>query len=170
MEERDRKLWMVCRDLDAAPSEREAARQALLESHLPLVRYTVSRLSISFPSSVVEGSDLFQAGVIGLMDAYERFDLSLGVDFATFATRRIRGSVLDELRALDWIPRSVRQKGQVVAQISARLSLELLRPPSDEEIAKALNMDMVQYEQMISRIRVPPVHSLEDLLDQSVEE
>jgi RNA polymerase sigma factor for flagellar operon FliA len=105
------KLWRICRNPGSLPLKREEARQRLLEMYLPLVRLVVGSMSLSFPSAAVETCDLTQVGAIGLMSAFERFDPDYGVEFRTFASRRIRGQVLDELRALDWIPRSVREKG-----------------------------------------------------------
>ncbi len=116
--------WRKCRDGKKSKEEREAARQRMLEAYLPLVKVVVSRMSLSFPSASAEPSDFYQAGVIGLMGAFERFDPDYGVEFRSFASHRIRGQVLDEVRNLDWVPRSVRNKKVYVAPLH---SLEQLQ-------------------------------------------
>jgi RNA polymerase sigma factor for flagellar operon FliA len=127
--------WRTYRNHRLSATLRETARQRLLEDHLPLVTVVVSQMALSFPTATVEKSDLVQVGVIGLMDAFERFDPHFGVEFRTFASRRIRGQVLDELRKLDWIPRSLRQKGVAVPPLH---SLEALQERKDEGLGSAL--------------------------------
>jgi RNA polymerase sigma factor for flagellar operon FliA len=103
-------LWEAYRG-PHTPQSKEAARERLLQRHLPLVRMVLGRLAFRFPSATAESSDFYQAGAIGLIQAVERFEPAYGVEFSSFASRRIRGQILDELRALDWVPRSVREKG-----------------------------------------------------------
>ena len=160
----EKQNWLAFVNPETDLDKKEQIRQILLNNYLPLVRYVVGRLAVSFPSSVVEYGDLYHSGVLGLMDALERFQPELGLEFSTFATRRIRGSVLDELRALDWIPRSVREKANRVAEACMFLSQKLKRVPSDEEVADELQLTIDEYFQLTSKIRVPPVHSLEDLM------
>lgn len=166
MTESEQKLWHLCRDKAAGEQAREDARQVLLEAYLPLVRIVVGQLAFSFPSSVVETADLVQCGVIGLMSAFERFLPDFGVEFRSFATRRIRGAVLDELRALDWVPRSTRRKSSLVARNSHELSNRLNRMPSDSELAKSLGLEPQAYQALKDGARVAPLYSLDALQEQ----
>ena len=118
------KRWLDSRNRRKPAAEREAARQGLLEDYLPLVGLVVGQMAFSFPTATVERADLLQVGAIGLMDAFERFDPHYGVEFRTFASRRIRGQVLDELRKLDWIPRSIRQKKTPVPRLQSLEDLQ----------------------------------------------
>ncbi|MAG35927.1 MAG: hypothetical protein CL878_06755 [Dehalococcoidia bacterium] len=119
-------------------------REQLILQYTPLVKYVVGRLAITLPR-VLESDDILSCGTVGLIDAVDRFDPSTGVKFETYAISRIRGTILDELRSLDWIPRSARQRAQEIARTFARLEGELGRAPTDEEVAGELGMDMVQY-------------------------
>ena len=119
-------------------------REQLILQYTALVKYVVGRLAITLPR-VLENDDILSCGVVGLIDAVDRFDPSTGVKFETYAISRIRGTILDELRALDWIPRSARQRAQEIARTFMRLESELRRPPTDEEVAEALGLDMDQY-------------------------
>lgn len=121
-------LWSRWGDSRLGRTAREEARQLLLENYLPLVARVVGGMAVAFPSAVMDRDDLIHCGVLGLMSAFERFDPGRGLAFATYATPRIRGSVLDGLRALDWVPRSMRQAKAVVPPL---LSLEDLRERRD---------------------------------------
>jgi len=120
------------------------ARSQLLDRYLGLVHH-VARQVAARVSDVVEVDDLVSAGTLGLVQALEAFDLSRGLAFSTYAMRRIRGSILDELRSRDWVPRSVRSKGRQLATAIAQLEGRLGRSPEPQEVAQALSIDMETY-------------------------
>ncbi|MFN8535294.1 MAG: FliA/WhiG family RNA polymerase sigma factor [Dehalococcoidia bacterium] len=119
-------------------------RETLILAYTPLVKYVVDRLAISLPA-VLDSEDLVSYGVIGLIDAVERFDPGRGFKFETFAIPRIRGTIIDQLRALDWLPRSARQRAKEIERGIQELRGSLGRMPTDEEVAKYLNMDLDRY-------------------------
>lgn len=114
-------------------------RDRLLNSYLPLVKNVAGRMAAGFPKSV-ELNDLVNIGVIGLIEAFNNFDPGRGVKFETFAVPRIRGAILDELRSLDWVPRSTRAKARSIDRAITRLENQLGRGPSDKEIAESLDI------------------------------
>ncbi len=116
-----------------------AEREAEILRHLPLVQTVVDRVAANLPSSV-DRDDLVSAGVIGLMDALERFDAARDNAFSTYAVMRIRGAVIDELRARDWVPRSARERARDYQRAIAALTGKLGRAPNDGELAKALGV------------------------------
>jgi RNA polymerase sigma factor for flagellar operon FliA len=120
------------------------ARTLLLDRYLGLVHH-VARQIAARVSDVVEVDDLVSAGTLGLVQALESFDLSRGLAFSTYAMRRIRGAILDELRSRDWVPRSVRSKGRQMAAAVAQLEGRLGRAPEPQEVAGALSLDMETY-------------------------
>jgi RNA polymerase sigma factor for flagellar operon FliA len=113
------------------------ARAKLLRQYLPLVRNVAGRMAIGFPRSV-ELSDLINTGVIGLVEAFRNFDPERGVKFETYAVPRIRGAILDELRALDWVPRSTRAKSREIERAVVALESESGRRPSEDELARKI--------------------------------
>lgn len=128
-------------------AERDPAlREQLILQYAPLVKYVVGRLAIMLPR-ILDSDDVLSIGTMGLIEAVDRYDPSTGVKFQTYAISRIRGSILDELRSLDWIPRSARQRSQEIAKTFARLEAETGRAPTDEEVAQTLGLDMHQYQQ-----------------------
>ena len=161
-------------------------RQRLLEQYLPLVRNVAGRMAMGFPKSV-ELCDLVNTGVIGLIEAMSNFDPDRGVKFETYAVPRIRGAILDELRSLDWVPRSTRAKSREIDRATSRLENELGRSPSQREIAKTLkisahdlfsavddvssatvlSLDELIYKEEDNR-QVPRVETLQDLTSESV--
>ena len=122
----------------------QSARTALLERHLPLVRLLARKLAARI-GGAVEVDDLVSAGTIGLVQALESYDLSRANSFATFASRRIHGSMLDELRRRDWVPRSVRSKARQLQRASGKIEAVLGRTPLPAEMAAALELDMPTY-------------------------
>jgi RNA polymerase sigma factor FliA len=120
-------------------------RNALIERFLPLVRYNAERVWAKLPDGV-DLNDLISAGVFGLMDAIEAFDLDRGVKFETYCVPRIRGAMLDELRTMDWVPRLVRSKASKLEAARKEAEAELGRPPSDAEIAKKMGLPMEEYD------------------------
>jgi RNA polymerase sigma factor for flagellar operon FliA len=117
----------------------ESERESEILRHLPLVHTVVDRIAAHLPPSV-DRDDLFHAGVIGLMDALSRFDVSRDNAFSTYAVMRIRGAVIDELRARDWVPRSARERSRDYQRALAELARRLGRPPSDAELAAELGI------------------------------
>jgi len=116
-----------------------AVREQLILQYAPLVKYVMGRLAISLPA-ILDYEDILSFGTIGLIEAVERFDHTKGVKFETYAISRIRGAIIDALRSLDRLPRSVRQKAREANEAILRLTNELGRDPTDEEVAAALNV------------------------------
>ncbi|MEI2417578.1 RNA polymerase sigma factor FliA [Orrella sp. JC864] len=125
------------------------AQDSLVVQHTPLVRRLALQLLARLPASV-ELDDLVQAGMIGLLDAARRYRLLPQAQFETYATARIRGAMLDELRAQDWLPRSVRSKARRIEQTIQKLEQELGRPPQEAEIAQDLNLPLPQYHELLN--------------------
>ena len=139
--------------------------RALLEGHLPLVRRQALSLQVRLPASV-ELDDLIQAGMIGLLDALNRYDASQGASFATFASQRIRGAMLDELRSRDWVPRSVRRNNRALDEAIRRLEQRLGRPAEEREIAAALGVDLVEYRHLLMDANGSQLVALDELADE----
>lgn len=122
-------------------------RNTLMERYLPLVRYNAERVWSKLPDGV-DLNDLISAGVFGLMDAIEAFDMERGVKFETYCVPRIRGAMLDELRTMDWVPRLVRSKASKLEAARKRAEVELGHPPSDVDIAKQLGVSTEEYDKL----------------------
>src|SRR5262249_49186122 len=136
-------LWQSYR---ACPTNE--LRNQLVERYLPLVKYNAERIWARLPDGV-ELDDLISAGVFGLMDAIEAFDLERGVKFETYCVPRIRGAMLDELRTMDWVPRLVRSKASKMEEARKSLEAHLGRPPRPEELAVKLGVPMEQLDHLI---------------------
>jgi RNA polymerase sigma factor FliA len=132
---------------DFKKSKTEALRNRLMEHYLHLVRYNAERIHVKLPDEV-ELDDLMSAGIFGLMDAINAFDLERGVKFETYCAPRIRGAILDELRSMDWVPRLVRSRAHKLDGASKQLEVELGRAPTNEEVAKRLKVSMAEFEKM----------------------
>jgi len=141
----------------AAPTPED--REVLIVAHIPLVRYVASRMMPSLHSSV-ERQDLVSYGMFGLMDAIEKFDLTAGVKFSTFATYRIRGAITDEMRGQAWEPRSVRARSRVVVQAMTDLEQKLGRPPTEDEVATHVDMSVADLRQLGELRRMSIVSSI----------
>jgi RNA polymerase sigma factor FliA len=124
-----------------------ANREQLILEHLPIVRFIARRIHARLPQHVLI-EDLYSAGVVGLLDAVEKFDSSRENRFRTYAQFRIRGAILDSLRALDWGPRDLRQKGREIAQAIQVLTAKCGRTPSDLEVSQELKMDLAAYQEL----------------------
>ncbi len=122
-------------------------RNILIERYLPLVRYNADRVWAKLPDGV-DLNDLISAGVFGLMDAIEAFDMTRGVKFETYCVPRIRGAMLDELRTMDWVPRLVRSKASKMEAARKQAEAEFGRPPTDGEIAVKLELPLTEFEKM----------------------
>ena len=126
----------------------KADRNHLLEQHMPMVKRLAHHMKAKLPPSV-EVDDLVQAGMMGLLDAINRYEETHGAQFETYAVLRIRGAMLDELRNNDWMPRSTRQNMRKVEQAMNTLQQQLGRPPSESEVAKSLKLSLADYQEML---------------------
>lgn len=123
-------------------------RNLLMQHYRDLVKYCAERLHSKLPDKV-ELDDLTSAGIFGLMDAIDAFDPSRGVKFETYCAPRIRGSILDELRSMDWVPRLVRARAHQLAKATHSLEIHLGRKPDEEELAEELDMDMEEFSRLL---------------------
>jgi RNA polymerase sigma factor FliA len=139
-------------------------REDYIERFAPLVKRMASHLLAKLPASV-EADDIIQAGLIGLMDAASRFEEGQGVQFETYATQRIRGAMLDELRASDWLPRSLRKSQREIERTISKLEQRLKRPPLETEIAKEIGVPLHEYQTMLQDARCHQLLYLEDFSD-----
>ncbi|MDD3294649.1 MAG: FliA/WhiG family RNA polymerase sigma factor [Geobacteraceae bacterium] len=136
-------------------------RDELVMSHLPLVKYLVGRISAKLPPHL-DQQDLLSVAVVGLITAAERFDPGRGIQFKTFAEKRIMGSIMDELRAQDWLPRTLREKYKRLEQEFSKLEQKLGRNPTSEEVAAAMGMDLEKYFQLVEEVHSLSFMSLDD--------
>lgn len=134
----------------------------LIIEYSPLIKFIAHRLAMRLPPNI-EVDDLISAGVIGLIDAIEKFNPGKDTQFKTYAEIRVRGAMLDELRSLDWVPRSVRQKASTVSAAYAKLEQELGRPAEDDEIADAMGMSLEEFHAFLQQSSGQPILSIEDL-------
>jgi RNA polymerase sigma factor FliA len=141
----------------------QASKDKLLVEYSPIVKYTAHRLAVNLPRSV-DLNDLIGAGVIGLIRAVEKFDPKHEVKFETFATHKIRGAILDELRSLDWVPRSIRQKSKLLHRTYAKLQNELGRMPYDEEVAASMAISIEELNLMMEDVTPTTLVSLEETM------
>ncbi len=125
----------------------EPLRNKLMEHYLPLVKYNAERIHTKLPDEV-DVEDLMSAGIFGLMDAIDAFDMERGVKFETYCAPRIRGAILDELRSMDWVPRLVRSRSSQVDQARKSLEMALGRAPTEEELAGKLNVSKDEYKKI----------------------
>ena len=143
-----------------------AAREEIIHKYLHLVKYVAGRISINLPAHV-DINDLINDGVFGLMDAIEKYDDSRSVKFETYAITRINGAILDALRSLDWVPRTVRQRAKEVDRAAEALEAELGRDPTNEELAMRLHVSPRDLDRMRQRLRGGSLVSLEEPLANS---
>jgi RNA polymerase sigma factor for flagellar operon FliA len=139
------------------------ARERLILNYSPLVKYVAGRVSVGLPQNI-EQADLVSYGIFGLIDAIEKFDLGRDIKFETYAISRIRGAIIDELRAIDWIPRSVRSKAREVERAIGKLENDLRRPPTDGELAEELDVSIDDLQEMLNQINLVSVVALDELL------
>ncbi len=137
-------------------------REEILRRYMPLVRRVVQRLAVRKPPHI-ELDDLVSWGIVGLLDAIGKYDPKKEALFSTYAQFRIRGAILDHLRSLDWVPRSVRQKAALVEKISHELEGRLGRPPTEDELALELGMSLEDYQELLTKVGEMSLFSLEDL-------
>jgi RNA polymerase sigma factor FliA len=140
----------------------ERARERLVVAYSPLVKFIAGRMASGLPSHVEE-ADLISYGLLGLIGAIERFDLDREIKFETFAVARVKGAIIDELRSLDWVPRSVRARARDVEKAHAKLEAQLQRSPTDEEMAEQLEMTVEEFQDSLLEIANSSVLALDDL-------
>src|SRR5688500_19027423 len=140
-----------------------ALRERLILHYSPLVKYVAGRVGVGLPPNI-EQADLVSYGIFGLIDAIEKFDLSRAIKFETYAISRIKGAIIDELRAIDWIPRSVRYKAREVEKAYAALETRLFRTPTEAEVAAELNISLEDLHAIFSQVSFVNVVALDELL------
>lgn len=143
-----------------------AAREALILEYAHLIKFVAGRLNIYFGSNV-EYDDLVGFGVFGLIDAIDKFDINKGVKFETYASLRIRGSIIDSIREMDWVPRSLRQKNKELEKAYLEVENKLGRTASDKEIADKLEISMDDFYKLLNEVNVISMVSLEDFFEQN---
>lgn len=137
------------------------AKKRLIELFLPLVDFVSNRLAIGLPKNISK-DDLSSHGIMGLIDAVEKFDYLRGLQFETYASWRIRGAIIDGLRQGDWVPRSVREKAKKVEDAYQKLEQQYLRSVTDEEMSAFLNVPLQDFQQMVQDIAVTTICSIDD--------
>ncbi len=138
-------------------------RDRLVLHYAPLVKYVAGRVGTGLPAHV-DIADLVQSGVFGLWDAIDRFEPERGLKFETYAMQRIRGAILDELRAQDWVPRSVRSRARDVERALERLESRLQRSPSDAEVAAELGITVAELRELYAQLQLTSVVALDELI------
>jgi RNA polymerase sigma factor FliA len=156
--EADAELWRAYREVGT-----RQARDRLIVHYSPLVKYVAGRVGVGLPDNV-EQSDLVSYGIFGLIDAIEKFDPGRGFKFETYAVGRIKGAILDELRSIDWVPRSVRAKGRAVERAFSNLEARLGRSPSETELATELGYSMAQLHQVLGQLSLTGMAALDEML------
>jgi len=141
-----------------------AEREALINETLPLIKHIAHRVATRLPSNI-ELQDLINAGVLGLLDAIDKFEPERNVKFKTYAEVRIRGAILDSLRNLDWAPRSLRKKSRDLERTYADLSQKLGRPATDEEMSEAMGADLEDFHALVDQLHGLTIGSFENLSD-----
>jgi RNA polymerase sigma factor for flagellar operon FliA len=140
----------------------QRAREHLIVAYSPLVKYVAGRLASGLPAHVEE-ADLISYGLIGLMNAVERFELEREIKFETYAITRIRGAIIDELRSQDWVPRSVRSRARDIERANAKLENRLQRAPTDDELAAALDISVEELQESLLQISTSTIAALDEL-------
>ena len=138
-------------------------RDRLIVQYSPLVKYVAGRVSVGLPQSI-EQADLVSYGIFGLIDAIEKYDTERGIKFETYAITRIKGAIIDELRSIDWVPRSVRAKARGVEKAYAKLEATLLRTPTDSEVAAELQISEAALQQIFTQISFVGLVALDEVL------
>jgi RNA polymerase sigma factor for flagellar operon FliA len=151
-------LWREYKT-ESAPS----ARERLILHYSPLVKFVAGRVAAGLPQSI-EQADLVSYGIFGLIDAIDKFDPGRGFKFETYAISRIKGAIIDELRSIDWVPRSVRAKARAIERAYSKLENELKRTPDDREIAGELGMSEPELNQVLSQVSFVGLVALDELL------
>lgn len=138
-----------------------AEKDKLVLEYAPLIKFIAQKIAVRLPSNI-ELDDLISSGVIGLMDAIDKYDPTRDNKFKTYAEFRIRGAILDELRAQDWVPRSIRDKSKLLDKTIANLEVELGRIPTDEEVSKTLNVSIEEFHSLLNQVRPVSLLSIDE--------
>jgi RNA polymerase sigma factor for flagellar operon FliA len=138
-------------------------RDGIILQYTPLIKFVANRIAIRLPPHV-DINDLISSGVLGLMDAIEKYDPTREAQFKTYAEFRIRGAMLDELRSMDWVPRSVRQTSNQIENALAKLEQQLGRPANDDEVAESLGVEVDEFQKMVSRSAGLSLLSLDEVI------
>jgi RNA polymerase sigma factor FliA len=144
------------------------ARERLILHYAPLVKFVAGRVAAGLPQNI-EQSDLVSYGIFGLIDAIDKFDPARGYKFETYAISRIKGAIIDELRSIDWVPRSVRAKARAIERAYSKLENELRRSPEDREVAAELGMSEEELAGILSQISFVGIVALDELLSASAD-
>ena len=159
VEEAIASLWREFKDTGDT-----SLRERLILHYSPLVKYVAGRVGVGLPPNI-EQADLVSYGFFGLIDAIEKFDLERAIKFETYAISRIRGAIIDELRSIDWIPRSVRYKAREVEKAYASLEAKLRRTPTEQEVAGELEISTTELRAIFSQVSFVNVLALDELLN-----
>ena len=151
-------IWSEFKDAGAT-----SARERLILHYAPLVKYVASRVATGLPSSI-EQADLASYGMFGLIDALDKFDAERGIKFETYAIPRIKGAIIDELRAMDWVPRSVRFKAREIEKAYAEIETREKRQPTEQEVAERLGVSVSELHDTISQVSFVSVLALDEAL------
>src|SRR5471030_1686136 len=154
-----RELWQEFKG-----SGESRLRERLILHYSPLVKYVAGRVGVGLPPNI-EQADLVSYGIFGLIDAIEKFDITRAIKFETYAISRIKGAIIDELRAIDWIPRSVRYKAREVEKAYAALEAKLHRTPTESEVAGELGISLDELHTIFSQVSFVNVIALDELLN-----
>ncbi len=147
-------------NIGCAVKSSERRNEDIILKYAPLIKYIASRIATRLPMHV-DIQDMINSGVLGLMDAIEKYDPEKGVKFETYAEYRIKGSILDSLRAMDWVPRSVRKVATLLENTYVDLEKKLGRPATDEEAAQAMNIEVDKFHKIVNRVSSVSMVSLE---------
>ncbi|MBE6011927.1 MAG: FliA/WhiG family RNA polymerase sigma factor [Lachnospiraceae bacterium] len=158
------KIWSAY-----AKTKDSALKEQLIIEYAPLVKYVAGRLSVHLGHKV-EYEDLASYGIFGLIDAIDKFDYGKGVKFETYASLRIRGAIIDNIRKLDWVPRTLRQKNKQLEQALQELELQYGREPTEEELSEKLDISIDETRELIRKTSILSLVSLDDYLNQNHEE
>jgi len=139
----------------------QTEKDKLIVEYSPLIKFIAQKIAVRLPSNI-ELDDLISSGVIGLMDAIDKYDPTRDNKFKTYAEFRIRGAILDELRAQDWVPRSIRDKAKLLDKTVVHLEAELGRVAQDEEVATALNMSIDEFHDLLNQVRPVSLLSIDE--------
>ena len=140
-----------------------SARDALILNYSPLVKYVAGRVAVGLPANI-EQADLISYGIFGLIDAIDKYDQERGIKFETYAISRIRGAIIDELRAIDWVPRSVRFKAREIEKAYTALENKLKRPPSDVEVAEEMGISLDDLNHIYTQLSTVSLVALDELM------
>ncbi|MGE5328619.1 MAG: FliA/WhiG family RNA polymerase sigma factor [Deltaproteobacteria bacterium] len=161
--ERQIELWKAYSE-----NKNPGIREKLIIEYSPLVKFVAGRLSIYFGSHV-EYDDLVSFGVFGLIDAIDKFDIGKGVKFETYASLRIRGSIIDSIREMDWVPRSLRQKTKEIEKVYSEVENELGHAATDKEVADKMGITVEDFSKLLNEVNVSSMMSLDEFLEQNYE-